>query len=220
MCPSYILPGQQLAPSLHIKHLLTHSTGLDDYLEIDSTDRDDSVLKQFPHRRHVRVGRISHESTWNLLQLLQSEFHDCGTCGGATWRRTLLPRAGPHQRAGSPRNESHAFLTLGGRVRWDYAYGKVTATAEWAPSGRLRTTIPGLVQPDTHGHRCSISPSSQIFIMHGNAAVLGQTQHDAMTSPQISTKELNDIASYGYGLMITDGLGLGSKLVYDSQRVA
>ncbi len=52
------------------------------------------------------------------------------------------------------------------------------------------------------------------FIMDGNLDVLSQASHEAMQSPQINTQMAGDMLSYGYGLLVQQGLYIGTQF-YD-----
>jgi CubicO group peptidase (beta-lactamase class C family) len=57
------------------------------------------------------------------------------------------------------------------------------------------------------------------FLRSGNAEVLSDTLRTAMQEPKVNTKEVADLASYGYGLFISEGFFLGEQLSeFDGER--
>jgi len=52
------------------------------------------------------------------------------------------------------------------------------------------------------------------FLRDGTPEVLGDTWRAAMQQPKVSTKEVLDMVSYGYGLYLADGFFLGDEYSY------
>jgi CubicO group peptidase (beta-lactamase class C family) len=109
----------------------------------------------------------------------------------------------------------------------DYAVG-----ANCTTSGDPRCFSPDVgpvVQPNTYENPwarpagwawSSVLDLAKIasFLVHGQEDVLRSDLWTAMTSAQISTKDVGDIVSYGFGVFVADGIGGGLTFPYRALR--
>ena len=214
------VPGFHLAdgdPStITIRHLLEHTSGLYDYLELDAPpgERGDDALLAFLTGRFgdpessggvgeylmVDAGRFYNYSNPNfeLAGLVAQE------SSGVLYRQLMSERV---------------FGPLG-MTRTFFLPDEVLADGDYAASSSAALS-PSLVLPDRYDNPwgrpagfawSSVSDLATFagFLMNGDEAVLAADLHAQMTSPTHSTQELLDLLHYGYGLVAGDGFWLGS----------
>lgn len=207
------------APSIAVKHLLTHESAIVDYLTIDSPMRDDDDLSSymqgpFAAQQYLMAppGRFyNYSNPGYMFAGLVTE-----TVAGSYYRDAL------RQRVLSPLGMDRTMF-LGSEVLadGDYASGK---TVHWDTG---KPTVAGPDDYDNAWARPAGYAFSSVldlakflrFLIEGNDQVLSDSLRTAMFSPQVNTEEFLDRISYGYGLIIQQGFFLGSDF-YDTPIVA
>jgi CubicO group peptidase (beta-lactamase class C family) len=197
------------APSIHVHHLLTHTSAMSDYLTIDAPapEREDAALEmfltgEFAERDYLMAppGAFYNYSNPNfyLAGLIAEEM------AGKPYRQ--LMKEDVFDPLGMDRT---FFLASEVLADGDYAIGKTTSP-----------NVPSPVLPDTYENawaRPAGYASSSVldlarfvkFLDGGNEDVLPKALSDEMQSPQVDTQEFLDMVHYGYGLQVTDGFFFG-----------
>jgi CubicO group peptidase (beta-lactamase class C family) len=203
--PELTLADPEWAPTIRIEHLLTHSSGIVDYLEIDAAaaERTDQALDEVLTGRLGQVGYLMAPSgrMWNYsnpnfyvlglaLERLSNQLYV-----DAMTERLLVPL---------------------GMTRTLFRPEEVLADGDYA-SGRSEYENDGVIDPDSYENPWA-RPAGYAFssvwdlsrfammLIHGNDDILPASQREAMSSPQIDT-EIFDSGHYGYGLFVDDALG-------------
>lgn len=208
------------APSITGQHLLTHASGMSDYLQIDvaPSQQTDAALKTYLTGQFASVdylmapaGAFYNYSNPNfyLAGLIAEE------TSGKPYRQLMK------EEVFSPLGMDRTFF-LGSEViaDGDYALGK---------SGNY-PGIPEVVLPDSYDNAwarpAGYATSSVLdlakfvkFLLEGNDAVLPEQLVLEMQSPQINTFELLDLVHYGYGLLVADGVFLGGLDKFHSMKL-
>jgi CubicO group peptidase (beta-lactamase class C family) len=208
------------ASSITVEHLLTHASGMYDYIAIDG-DREDSALSEFLNGEFGELvylmapaGRMyNYTNPGYMLAGLVTE-----TVSG-TYYRTYLT-----ENVLAPLGMSRTFfLPSEVLADGDYATGDTT---DW------ETGNPMLVEPETYDNAwarpAGFAYSSVLdlarfvaFLRDGDPAVLGDAERAAMQSPRIDTEMFLDLVHYGYGLLVSEGgfYGPGAWDFYDVRVV-
>lgn len=199
------------APSMRVRHLLTHSSGISDYLELDVQPRfnEDGGLQRYLLGRFGAVGYLMAPSgrmynyanpNFSLAALVQELVSE------VPYRIYL---------------QDEVLRPLG-MDRTVLLPDEVLADADYATGlSRDRTGAPWLVAPDTYDNGWgrpagfAFSTARDLaryvqFLRAGAAEVLGPALHDAMQQPQQRTEEMLDYGAYGFGLLVSDGWFCGS----------
>jgi len=208
------------APSITVWNLLTHSTGIVDYLEIDAKPeyQDDDGLSAYLDGEFESVGYLMAPAG-AMYNYSNPNFMLAGyileKVSGEPYRQYM---------------KDHVFTPLGMErtcflpdevlADGDYAFG-LNNLILWGPE------LPSVMAPDAYdnpwGRPAGYAWSSVLdlaefvkFLLHGNPSVLSDEQRKAMQEPQISTQEMLDLVSYGFGLSVGRGafLGPGSEDFY------
>lgn len=202
------------APSIHVRHLLTHASGMYDLTSVEWPDNSDSVLFSFLTGNEFSAGMYLMAPSGRFFNYSNPNYMMAGLVaervGSASYRD--LMRTKVFEPLGMKRT---LFLADEVLKDGDYATGK---TLDW--SGK--TADPALAGPSDYdcawGRPAGFAWSSVFdmlafgdFLLHGNDAVLGGVQRQAMRSKQIDTEEYLDQIWYGYGLMGIEGFNLGTK---------
>jgi CubicO group peptidase (beta-lactamase class C family) len=209
------IPGFKVAApagaesTITVRHLLTHSSGLADYLgDLNTTDQSDALLGSYTTGMFSTIeyemapaGRMWNYSNPNfILAGLTLE-----NVGGAPYRTAM------HDRVFAPLAMNRT-LWRGDDVIADgnYAYGLTTDAnnarlveapntydSPWArPAGFAFSSVYDLAKFVT-------------FLEDGNAAVLPDDQRMAMQTPQINMEVgYGDLENYGYALFVDKGFNL------------
>lgn len=207
------------APSIRGEHLLTHTSGMSDYLEIEvgAFAKTDEALESFLTGQFgsvdylmVPAGTFYNYSNPNfyLAGLLAEK------ASGKLYRQVMK------EEVFAPLGMDRTFF-LGSEVLadGDYAIGK---------SGGF-PGIPEIIQPDTYDNawaRPAGYASSSVldlakfvaFLLDGDDAIMPKSLVDEMQTPKVNMQELGDRLSYGYGLMISDGFFLGTPDDYRATK--
>jgi CubicO group peptidase (beta-lactamase class C family) len=209
--PEFSLAGDaSWAPSIQVEHLLTHSSGLLDYAELDAAAdlQDDGALDRFLTQDLPQgfeeitylmapSGRMFNYSNPNfyLAGLLAERL------GGQSYRDAM------RERLFSPLGMDRTFF-LSDEVLAD---GDFASGAIAGPGGQQTAVAPDAYD-NPWGRPAGYAFSSVHdlarfvgFLQEGDDAVLPADQRLAMQSPQIDTEELLDLIHYGYGLQIQEG---------------
>lgn len=209
------------ASSITVEHLLTHSSGIVDYLDVDVAEslKDDDAMSEYMNGDFGQIaylmapaGRMYNYSNPNfILAGLVTE-----TVSSEYYREYM---------------DTHVFTPLGmDRTLFlpsevmgdgDFAYGYGT---HWV------TGLPAIVEPDSYDNGCgrpagfawsSVLDMAQflIFLAQGNQGVLSDFMRMEMQSSRRLTQELVDMAYYGYGLVVGEGFFLGSNTDFYDMRL-
>ena len=213
------------APGITARHLLTHSSGIYDYLEVDTGPelRDDDALSVYMNGEFGDVsylmapsGRMYNYSNPNfMLSGLITETVSGEYYNDYIRERVLMP-------LGMKRT---FFLPEEVLEDGDYACG-LNNMIYWGPE------LPLVVAPDSYDNGwarpAGYAFSSVLdlarfvsFLRDGNTDVLSDELRKAMQEPQFCTEEILDITHYGYGLFISQGAfyGPGPDDFYDLKLV-
>jgi CubicO group peptidase (beta-lactamase class C family) len=191
--------------TITIEHLLTHASGLQDYLgEIDSADQSDGYLSSFTTGPFTTVehqmspaGRMWNYSNPNFS--LAGLIVEKGA--GQPYRIAM------HDRVFAPLGMERT-LWRGEEVLADgnYAHGLTTDQA-----GKRVVQAPD-VYDNPWGRPAGFAFSSVYdlarfvtFLIEGNDAVLPSAQRLAMQGPRINMEEAGDFYAYGYALFVDKG---------------
>jgi CubicO group peptidase (beta-lactamase class C family) len=206
-----------------VRHLLSHSGGLFDYGETNAPadEQTDAALEQVLTGRFADIEYVA-SPPGALYAYANPDFMIAGLIAekvlGVPYR-TLM-----HDRVFAPLGMSRTFfLPSEVLADGDYAVG-----ANCSTPGDARCYAPemaAVVEPDTYDNPwgrpagyawSSVLDLAQIarLLVHGQTDVLDDDLRAAMTSAQISTKDAGDVISYGFGVMVTEGLGGGTALPY------
>ena len=199
------------APSITIHQLLTHSSGMFDFLVANAAadQQTDGALRSFLTTEFgaddylmVPAGTFWNYSNPNFyLAGLVAE-----QTGGMPYR-ALMKR-----RIFDPLCMTRT-LFLGSEVLADGDYALGTNLTD--------PTLPALITPDTYDNPwarpagfawSNVEDLARFaeFLMNGNGDVLPSGLHSAMQSPQVNTQLEADLLHYGYGLVVQQGFFVGS----------
>ena len=204
------------------RHLLTHTSGLHDYLEAAAPpgEATDAALAGFLTGRYAGIGYVefppgafhAYSNPGFMLAGLLAE-----TVTGVPYR-TLM-----HDRVLAPLG-MHRTVFLPSEVLsdGDYAIGQ-SCDPVADPSCQPPPGIGPIIRPDTYdnpwGRPAGYAWSSVLdmarlatFLVHGNDQVLGRDLAMAMTSPQVSMPQTAGRTSYGFGVVTAPGISLASPL--------
>lgn len=214
------------ASSITVRNLLTHTSGMYDYLTIDGPT-DDAQLAGFltgtgPNDfgsfmfLMAPAGRFWNYSNPNfyVAGLVDEE----ATPGSDYYRRLL------HDEVLAPLGMNRTVFLAGEVLAdGDYATGR---TYDWQ-NGTSATTI---AAPDSYDNAwarpagyawSSVLDMAKFaqFLLDGNTAVLSDPLRAEMQSQVVSTQEFLDYDGYGYGLGVGNGFQLGPSTWYDMKIV-
>jgi CubicO group peptidase (beta-lactamase class C family) len=198
------------------RQLLTHASGLHDYLEIDApaNERSDAALAGFLTGRYGDIGYVqsppgafyAYANPGYMLAGLLAE-----TVSHTPYRRLM------HDRVLAPLGMTRTFF-LGSQViaDGDFANGKTCAATD---ADCASGNIGPLVRPDSYDNPwarpagyawSSVLDMAKVaaFLVHGNATVLRRDLARAMTSPEVSMPESAGLTSYGFGVVTAPGITL------------
>ena len=198
----HLQPGADVATSITIRQLLSHSTGLYDYLEVDGP-HDDASLNSYLtgafggiEFEMAPAGRMWNYSNPNfMLAGLTAE-----VVGGVPYRQAM------HDKVWAPLGMDRTmFLPSEVLADGDYATGVGPdgggAMQAWAPDA----------YDNAWGRPAGYAFSSVYdlgkfgqFLLDGNPAVLPDAQRHAMTSPQVDMQDAGSHDQYGFGLFVSD----------------
>lgn len=197
------------APSIHVHHLLTHTSGMSDYLVVDTpaSQQEDAALETF------LTGQFAE------LDYLMAP---AGTFYNYSNPNFFLAGLIAEKAAGKPYRQLMKEDVFGplGMERTFFLASEVLADGDYALGTTTSPGIPSPVRPDTYenawGRPAGFASSTVLdlarfvaFLDGGNEAVLPGALLDEMQSPQVDTQEFLDLVHYGYGLQVTDGAFLG-----------
>jgi CubicO group peptidase (beta-lactamase class C family) len=198
------------APSITLAHLLTHTSGMYDYLTVDAPayQKKDSALASY---LLTTFGQI------DFLMVPAGTFYNYSNpnfylAGLVTERASgALYRDRMKDKVFDPLDMKRTFF-LASEVKDD---------GDYAVGATSYPDVPPVVEPDTYDNAwarpAGYAWSNALdlakfitFLMEGNDAVLPAAQREAMQSAQIDTREFLDLVHYGYGLFVSNGAFLGS----------
>jgi CubicO group peptidase (beta-lactamase class C family) len=198
----HVKASADVATSITLRHLITHATGLADYLEIDGP-HDDAALDSYLtgafgdlEYMHAPSGRM-----WNYSN---PNFYVAGLAaeklGGVPYPQAMRDRV--WQPLGMDRT---TFMPADVLADGDYAIGESTY------EGGEPTAQPPDAYDNAWGRPSGYAFSSVYdlgkfaqFLITGNPKVLPDDQRLAMWTPQIDTKETGSHEHYGFGLFVQD----------------
>lgn len=237
------LPGFHLAATpqpvsrITVRHLLTHSSGIFDYLEIDAPadEKTDASLEAFLTGRFADVGYVQSPpgafyAYANPGYMLAGLIAQTVT---VTPYRNLM-----HDRVFAPLGMTRTvFLPAEVLADGDYASGKTCDATDVACGV---PDIGPVVRPDSYdnpwGRPAGYAWSSVLdlaklarFLVHGKPTLLRDDLWTTMTSPQAPMPQTGGLASYGYGTVVSPGFALpgspanayyGLKLLWHDGAIA
>lgn len=217
-------PSSTWASAIRVEHLLTHESGMFDYLSIDGPDAD-AALESFLTGTNPNsfgtfmwlmspAGRFWNYSNPNFyVAALVDE-----KAAGGVWRDRL--REGVLDPLGMDRT---LFLPEEVLADGDYATG---AAYDWE-NGTSATVVSGPESYDNAWARpagyawSSVLDMSRFatFLLDGDTDVLSDALREAMQSPQVDTQTFLDLVHYGYGLSVNEGFAIGNDW-YETRLVS
>ncbi len=203
------------------RHLLTHTSGLHDYLEIAAPagEATDAALAGFLTGRYADIGYVqsppgafyAYSNPGYMLAGLLAE-----TVTDTPYRQLL------HERVLATLGMNRTFfLPSEVMADGDYALGRTCDPA----AGASCANPPGIgpiVHPDSYdnpwGRPAGYAWSSVLdmaklaaFLVHGDERVLARDLAAAMTSPQVPIHESGGLSSYGDGVASSPGIRIASS---------
>jgi CubicO group peptidase (beta-lactamase class C family) len=211
----------ELVSQITARHLLTHTSGIHDYLEIAAPpgEATDAALAGFLTGRYADIGYVqsppgafvAYSNPGYMLAGLIAE-----TVTGTPYRHLV------HDRVLAPLGMNRTlFLPAEVIADGDYALGRTCDPAADANCGNPPGIGP-IVHPDSYdnpwGRPAGYAWSSVLdmaklaaFLVHGDERVLNRDLAAAMTSPQAPMHETGGLTSYGYGVASSPGIGIASS---------
>ena len=203
---------------IKVRHLLSHSGGLSDYGETNApaNEQTDAALEQFLTGRFADIGYVA-SPPGALCAYANPDYMLAGLIAektsGVSYRSLM------HDKVFVPLGMNRTFfLPSEVLADGDYAVGTDCKTPD--EEHCLAPEVGSVIQPDTYdnpwGRPAGFAWSSVLdlaevarFLVHGQDEVLSSDLWAEMTSAQISTKLVADLESYGFGVMVSDGFGVG-----------
>ena len=200
------------APSITVRELLTHSTGMYDLLTVNVPDAEktDGALRSFMTTTFGQLDFLMVPAG-TFYNYSNPNYYVAGliaeTIAGKPYRTVM------RQRVFAPL-EMRRTLFLGAEVLadGDYAVG----------ANVIDPTVPAAIEPDSYDNAWA-RPAGYAwsnvfdlarfveFLMTGDHAVLPSSLRMAMQTRQIDTLEAADLTHYGYGLGVQDGVFIGTS---------
>jgi CubicO group peptidase (beta-lactamase class C family) len=198
------------APTVTLRHLLTHASGMYDYLEVDAppAEQGDDALSAFVDGRFADLGYLMAPAG-SFYNYSNPNFYLAGltteAVTGTSYRQYV------HDHVLAPLGMSRTF----------FLPSEVLADGDYAVGSSSYPGVDREVAPDSYenpwGRLAGYAFSSVLdlakfatMLLQGNDEVLPAAQRQAMMSAQVSTRELLELSHYGYGLFLLDGAYLGS----------
>ena len=197
------------APSIQVRQLLTHSTGMYDYLEIDvpASQKTDAALETFMTGKFGDVDFLMAPP-------------------GAFWNYSnpnyMMAGLVAEKMSGKPYRQlmKDEVLAPLGMDRTYFLGSEVIADGDYALGVTSYPMVDSPVHPDTYdnawGRPAGYATSSVLdlakfaqFLLDGNTSVLPEALASEMQSPVVDTETFLDLVGYGYGLFATKGVFLG-----------
>ena len=207
--PALDVQDPELA-SLTVAQLLTHQSGLYDYLAI-SGSTSDSALQSYLGSATFASNEYFMDPPGSMWNYSNPNYYIAGAiaerASGGTYRDLV----------------TSAVLSPLGMTRTFFLPSDVVADGDFSNGKSVdQNGKPWDVSPTSYdnawGRPAGYAFSSALdygkfvsFLMHGDAAVLSADALAAMESPHVSTRELGDVESYGYGLFVDQGIFLSSN---------
>ena len=230
------LPGFHLAltpapvAAITARQLLTHTSGLHDYLEVDApaNEQTDAALASFLTGRYADLGYVqsppgafyAYSNPGYMLVGLLAQ-----VASHTPYRRLM------HDRVFAPLGMRRTFFLPAEVIAdGDFASGKTCAASD---PGCATGDIGPVVRPDAYdnpwGRPAGYAWSSVLdmaraaaFLIHGDTRVLGTELWRALTSAQVPMPESGGASSYGFGVAVEPGFALAAPskpLAYYPLRV-
>jgi CubicO group peptidase (beta-lactamase class C family) len=198
------------APSITVRHLLTHASGVADYLEVDvpAAQQTDSALFEFMTNEFGELGYLMVPAG-TFYNYSNPNYYLAGLVAEATSGtpyRTLLMQ--------------NVFAPLG-MDRTYFLADEVLADGDYAVGETTYPGVPHSVQPDSYENawaRPAGYASSSVldlakfvqFLGDGDDGVLPPDLRAEMMSEVLGTQEFLDYIHYGHGLFVLNHAFLGS----------
>jgi CubicO group peptidase (beta-lactamase class C family) len=208
------------APSITGEHLLTHTSGMVDYLDmtVPAAQKTDEALETFMTGQFGSVGYLMAPAG-AFYNYSNPGFYLAGLlaekAAGKPYRQLMK------EDVFAPLGMDRTFF-LGSEVLadGDYAIGKSGGFAG----------LPDTIHPDTYDNAwarpAGFASSSVLdlakfvrYLLDGDSAVMPDALVEGMQSPHVNMLEYGDLLHYGHGLMIFDGVFLGGPDKYHSMKV-
>lgn len=207
--PDFQVSGEPGAAAITVRHLLTHTHGMLDYLAID-TGADDALLRSFLHSPFWANNMYLMAPPGRLWNYSNPGYYVAGLL---VENETALPyREAMRQHLFAPLAMERTFF-LGSEVLadGDYANG---ATVNWETGNGPRAATPDAydnawARPAGYAWS-SVEDLARFadFLLDGNASVLPDAQRAEMQREQVDTQVLGDVIHYGFGLDVERGVML------------
>jgi CubicO group peptidase (beta-lactamase class C family) len=207
------------APTIQVQHLLTHSSGMYDYLKIDAppSQEKDEALESYLTNQFANIDFLMVPS---------------GTFWNYSNPNFMLAGLIAEKEAGKPYRQvmKDSVFTPLGMDRTFFLASEVIADGDYAIGSTSYPDIPNPVLPDSYENawaRPAGYASSSVldlakfvgFLLDGNEAVLPGALRMEMQSPVVDTEEFLDLVHYGYGLQTLDGLFTGGPDKFHEVKV-
>jgi CubicO group peptidase (beta-lactamase class C family) len=199
---------------LTIRQLLTHQSGLYDYLALDGPT-DDADLSQFLTSPAYAANEYFMDPPGTFYNYANPDYYLAGLAlervGGVPYRQALAERV----------------LAPLGMTRTFFLPAEVIADGDFTDGKSVMSDgTPWDVRPDSYDNAwarpCGYAFSSVVdyakfvqFLYAGNASVLADSEREAMQSPQVNTLDIGgveaDLESYGFGLVVDRELQVGDS---------
>jgi len=206
------------APSITPRHLLTMTSGMNNYWEYDvPTMLDDDALAEFINGYFGSAGYL--QAPAGRMQIIScANFYVAGliveTLTGAYYREVM------RDRVWLPLGMERTFL-LPEEVLADGDYVVTYSNVEQFYGQQLPPDAydNGWGRPAAYAFSSVLDLAEFIkFLRDGNTEVLSDDLRIAMQSPQVNTHEMLDLDHFGFGLAVTEGLWIGDEF-YDLRIV-
>ena len=205
--------GSNLA-SLTIRQLLSHQSGLYDYLVVDGPT-DDAALSQFLTSPSFAANEYFMDPPGTFYNYANPNFSLAGLAleraGGVSYRQAVLDRV----------------LSPLGMTRTFFLPSEVIADGDFSDGASTTSTgDPWDVAPDSYDNAwlrpAGYAFSSVLdyakfvqFLYAGNPAVLADSEREMMQTPQVDTLDVGgveaDLESYGFGLVVDREFQVGDS---------
>jgi CubicO group peptidase (beta-lactamase class C family) len=208
------------APSITVRHLLTHASGMVDYAvaEVPPDQQLDSALESYLYGEFAEIAYLMAPAgrMWNYSN---PNFYVAGLV--AEKERGEPYRSLMRERLFAPLGMDRTFFLPSEALEdGDFAFA----------ASRNMAGNPIVVAPDDYDNAwarpagfafSSVLDLAKLvaFIDRGDESVLPAAEWEALASPQIDTKNFFDLEHYGYGLIVSDGAFFGGPNEFRRLRI-
>ena len=218
LVPDVAIDSPYLA-SVTMRELLTHDTGLYDYIVV-ATSGDDSLLSSYLTSKAFADNEYFVEPPGTFWNYANPNFYLVGLAleraGGAYYRDAV------EQRVLAPLGMTRTFFLPSEAIAdGDYADGVSTGADGGVESVAPDAYDNAWARPAGYAFSSVLDYAKLVqFLYAGNTAVLSDADRAAMQSAQIDTRDFGDLEGYGFATMRRRGVPSGERLVRDEARLA